>query len=105
MRRKKSEKNGTITKVMAHCGVASRRKSEELIQAGRVTVNGKKVTELGIKVTPSDKIEVDGVPIYQEQPVYYLFYKPKMSFQLFQMIKIAQLLMTTLQEYLNVFSQ
>lgn len=66
-----------LQKVMAHCGVASRRKSEELIQAGRVTVNGKKVTELGVKVNPSDKIEVDGVPIYQEQPVYYLFYKPK----------------------------
>lgn len=66
-----------LQKVMAHCGVASRRKSEELIQAGRVTVNGKKVTELGVKVSQSDKVEVDGVPIYQEQPVYYLFYKPK----------------------------
>ena len=66
-----------VQKVMAHCGVASRRKSEELIQAGRVTVNGKKVTELGVKVSQSDKVEVDGVPIYQEQPVYYLFYKPK----------------------------
>ena len=66
-----------LQKVMAHCGVASRRKSEELIQAGRVTVNGKKVTELGVKVNQSDKVEVDGVPIYQEQPVYYLFYKPK----------------------------
>ena len=66
-----------LQKVMAHCGVASRRKCEEFIQQGRVTVNGKKVTELGVKVSQSDQVEVDGVPIYQEQPVYYLFYKPK----------------------------
>ncbi|WP_326717914.1 pseudouridine synthase [Vagococcus jeotgali] len=66
-----------LQKVMANSGVASRRKSEELIQEGRVTVNGKKITELGVKVGRHDDIEVDGVPIYQEQPVYYAFYKPK----------------------------
>lgn len=62
---------------MAHAGVASRRKCEEYIRDGRVYVNGEKITELGYKVSPQDKIEVDGVPIYREEPVYYVFYKPK----------------------------
>lgn len=66
-----------LQKVLAHCGVASRRKSEEMILEGRVSVNGKKVKELGIKVGSNDQIEVDGVPVYQEQHVYYLFYKPR----------------------------
>lgn len=61
---------------MAHAGVASRRESEKLITAGRVKVNGEVVRELGHKVTNSDRIEVDEVPIYKEEPVYYLFYKP-----------------------------
>ncbi|MGX7013670.1 pseudouridine synthase [Vagococcus silagei] len=66
-----------LQKVMAHCGVASRRNSEKMITEGRVKVNGQLVTELGVKVSASDAIEVDGVPIYQEEPVYFLFYKPK----------------------------
>ncbi|MGO4936903.1 pseudouridine synthase [Fundicoccus sp. Sow4_H7] len=66
-----------LQKVLAHAGVASRRKSEELILEGRVSVNGDKVTELGTKVNTSDLIEVDGVPIYKEEPRYILLYKPK----------------------------
>ena len=66
-----------LQKVMAHAGVASRRKSEELILDGRVTVNGNKITELGYKVTVSDRIEVDNVPIHKEEQVYFLFYKPR----------------------------
>ncbi len=65
-----------LQKVMAHAGVASRRESEKLIEAGRVKVNGEVVRELGYKVTNSDRVEVDEVPIYKEEPVYYLFYKP-----------------------------
>jgi pseudouridine synthase len=50
-----------LQKILAHAGVASRRKSEELILQGRVTVNGKVVTELGTKAVPShDEIRVDG---------------------------------------------
>ena len=46
-----------LQKYMAECGVASRRKSEELIADGYVKVNGEVVTEAGIKVDPSvDKI-------------------------------------------------
>lgn len=62
---------------MAHAGIASRRKSEELIQAGRVKVNGKVVTELGIKVNKNDTVEVDGVLVEREHPVYFLLNKPR----------------------------
>ncbi|MGX7199254.1 pseudouridine synthase [Enterococcus nangangensis] len=66
-----------LQKVMAQAGVASRRKSEELILAGFVTVNGEVVKELGTKVSTSDVVEVKGVPLAKEEPVYYLFYKPR----------------------------
>lgn len=66
-----------LQKVIAHAGIASRRKAEEYILAGRVKVNGKIEKELGTKVGKHDQVEVDGVPIYLEEPVYYLFYKPR----------------------------
>ncbi|WP_018250066.1 pseudouridine synthase [Orenia marismortui] len=67
-----------LQKVMAKAGVASRRKSEEIIKAGRVKVNDKIVTELGTKVDPSkDNIEVDGEAITKEKLVYILLNKPK----------------------------
>ena len=66
-----------LQKVIAQAGIASRRKSEELIKDGRVKVNGKVVTELGLKVTSSDKVEVNGVQIEKEEPVYFLLYKPR----------------------------
>ncbi|MRX71051.1 pseudouridine synthase [Bacillus lacus] len=66
-----------LQKVIAHAGVASRRKAEELIAEGKVKVNGKTVTELGLKVTDNDSVEVNGVPLEREEPVYYLLYKPR----------------------------
>lgn len=57
------KRNGTITKVIAQAGIASRRKAEELIQQGKVKVNGKIVKELGTKVTPQDKVEVNNIPL------------------------------------------
>ena len=66
-----------LQKVLAHAGVASRRKAEEYILAGRVKVNGVVTKELGTKVSHKDQIDFDDVPIYQEEPVYYLFYKPR----------------------------
>jgi len=66
-----------LQKVIAQAGITSRRKAEQLIQEGKVTVNGQVVRELGVKVTPNkDQIEVEGVPIDREEPVYYLLYKP-----------------------------
>jgi 23S rRNA pseudouridine2605 synthase len=66
-----------LQKVIAHAGVASRRKAEEMILEGKVKVNGKVVKELGIKVSNSDTVEVNGIPLEKEQPVYFLFYKPR----------------------------
>ncbi|MBD5806597.1 pseudouridine synthase [Limosilactobacillus walteri] len=66
-----------LQKAMAEAGVASRRASEKLILAGKVAVNGKKVTELGTKVGVHDEIVVNGVPIQREQHVYYLLNKPR----------------------------
>ena len=67
-----------LQKVMSNAGVASRRESEKLIQEGRVKVNGKVVTELGLKVEQGkDKILVDGKPIYIEEKVYFLLNKPR----------------------------
>lgn len=65
-----------LQKVIAHAGIASRRDAEKLITAGRVKVNGQVITELGSKVSNDDRVEVDDVPIYKEEPVYFLFYKP-----------------------------
>ncbi len=66
-----------LQKVMAEAGVASRRKSETLITAGNVTVNGKQIKTLGTKVDNDDHIEVNGIPLQREKLVYLLFYKPR----------------------------
>lgn len=66
-----------LQKIMAHAGIASRRKSEEIIESGRVTVNGEVVKELGTKVTNNDQISVDGVPIERETKIYVLLNKPR----------------------------
>ncbi len=65
-----------LQKVIAQAGVTSRRKAEGLIEEGRVKVNGKVVTELGTKVSDRCKIEVNGIQVEREAPVYFLFYKP-----------------------------
>ena len=68
-----------LQKVLAHAGVASRRTSEALIEQGRVTVNGKTVTELGTKVDPRrDVITVNGqtLPKQTEMYVYIILNKP-----------------------------
>jgi 23S rRNA pseudouridine2605 synthase len=68
-----------LQKILAHAGVASRRHAEELIQHGRVSVNGHVITELGSKADPSeDVIKVDGRKLRPAQRhVYILLHKPK----------------------------
>ncbi len=67
-----------LQKVMARRGVASRRECEELILAGRVTVNGETVRELGTKVNTGDSITVDGKKLEEENArIYILLNKPK----------------------------
>jgi 23S rRNA pseudouridine2605 synthase len=65
-----------LQKVIAQAGVASRRKAEQLIQEGQVKVNGSVITTLGTKVNKNDTIEVNGLPLQQEEHVYFLLYKP-----------------------------
>ena len=66
-----------LQKRLAMAGAASRRKAEEMITEGRVTVNGETVRTLGIKCSPSDIITVDGKPVKQEKKVYIMLHKPK----------------------------
>ncbi len=68
-----------LQKYMASCGVASRRKCEELILNGRVTVNGNIITELGTKVTPNkDIVKFNGKLISKEEnKVYIILNKPE----------------------------
>ncbi|GGH69012.1 ribosomal large subunit pseudouridine synthase B [Compostibacillus humi] len=66
-----------LQKVIAQSGIASRRKAEQLILEGKVKVNGKVITTLGTKVSKEDRIEVNGIPVEKEQPVYYVMYKPR----------------------------
>ena len=66
-----------LQKYIAECGYTSRRKAEELILKGLVSVNGKIITEMGFKVEPTDDVEVEGTHLKQtEQKEYYLLYKP-----------------------------
>ncbi|HET6675599.1 MAG TPA: pseudouridine synthase [Nitrospiraceae bacterium] len=68
-----------LQKLIAGTGLASRRKAEEMIAAGRVTVNGRIVRELGTKVdADKDHVKVDGRHIRSAQPyVYIILHKPK----------------------------
>lgn len=68
-----------LQKIIAHAGFASRREAETMIREGRVTVNGRVVTELGTKADPNrDHIKVDGKLITRaETHRYILLYKPK----------------------------
>jgi 23S rRNA pseudouridine2605 synthase len=68
-----------LQKLLAHAGIASRRRAEQLIREGRVAVNGSVITELGTKADPErDHIKVDGKHIRaSEKPVYLLMNKPK----------------------------
>jgi len=66
-----------LQKVLASAGVAARRKAEDLIARGRVTVNGKVASELGVKVDPErDQIRVDGKVVQVETRVYFVLNKP-----------------------------
>lgn len=66
-----------LQKYLATCGVASRRKCEELIKEGKIKVNGRVVTELGTKVSNKDKVEFNGKVIKENnKKVYILLNKP-----------------------------
>jgi pseudouridine synthase len=65
-----------LQKIMAAAGVASRRRAEELIRAGRVSVNGA-IASLGATADPDeDEISVDGCPVVAEPRAYWILHKP-----------------------------
>ncbi len=68
-----------LQKILAQAGIASRRKAEGIILAGRVQINGQIVTELGTKADPAhDHIRVDGKLLHGRQPErYFLLNKPR----------------------------
>ncbi|MCQ4725064.1 rRNA pseudouridine synthase [Anaerotignum faecicola] len=68
-----------LQKYLADCGIASRRKAEELIQAGKVSVNGVVVTELGTKIDDKlDSVFYNGNKVLnKEKPVYIMLHKPE----------------------------
>lgn len=67
-----------INKYIAEAGVCSRRNADELIENRRVKVNGKAITELGMKITDKDVVEVDGKVIcIQTEKIYIMLNKPR----------------------------
>lgn len=67
-----------INKFLASTGLASRRKCEEFVTSGRVTVNGKVVTNLAFDVSEKDKVKVDGSPaVAPVSYTYLMMHKPK----------------------------
>ena len=75
--KKVAEKGERLHKYLASTGAGSRRECETFIEQGRVSVNGKVVTKMGIKVDPdSDLVMLDGEKVKQEGKVYYLLNKP-----------------------------
>ncbi|MBQ8468777.1 MAG: rRNA pseudouridine synthase [Clostridia bacterium] len=66
-----------INKFLASTGLASRRKSEEYVKQGRITVNGKVITDLAFDVSPKDKVELDGKTLGTAEHKYIMLHKPK----------------------------
>lgn len=66
-----------LQKYLSECGVASRRKCEEIILNKKVKVNGKIVNELGYKVNSTDHVTVEDIEVKKKEKEYYILYKPE----------------------------
>ena len=66
-----------LNRFISNAGICSRREADKLIEAGKIKVNGKVVTELGTKVSKKDQVEYQGKKLSSERPVYVLLNKPK----------------------------
>jgi len=66
-----------LNRFVANAGVCSRREADTFIEAGMVTINGKQVTEMGVRVLPGDEVRFDGRKLDAEKKVYLLLNKPK----------------------------
>jgi 23S rRNA pseudouridine2605 synthase len=66
-----------LNKYIASTGICSRREADDFIRAGLVSVNGRLVTELGVKISPEDQVKYNGEILREEKKVYILMNKPK----------------------------
>ena len=67
-----------LNKYLAGAGIASRRKADELIQEGKVKINGKIITDLGVQIDPDkDKVEYQGKILQPATPLLFMFNKPR----------------------------
>jgi 23S rRNA pseudouridine2605 synthase len=66
-----------LNRFIANSGICSRREADEIIKKGFITVNGKKITDLGTKVTYNDKVKYKGKELSAEKKVYILLNKPR----------------------------
>lgn len=74
---RESKEGMRLNKFLAHAGIASRRKADELIGNGLVKVNGKVVKEMGFKVSDNDRVQFKGEVLTRDRKVYILLNKPK----------------------------
>ncbi len=78
MTEKDAPEGERIAKVLARRGVASRREVERMIEAGRISLDGKKVTTPATFITPASRIVIDGKPVEAaEKAKLWLYHKPK----------------------------
>jgi 23S rRNA pseudouridine2605 synthase len=66
-----------LNKYLAHAGLGSRRHCEALIKGGRVSIDGRIVTDLATRVAPGQEVKLDGEPVKSEKQVYWLVNKPR----------------------------
>jgi 23S rRNA pseudouridine2605 synthase len=66
-----------LNKYIASTGICSRREADAFIKAGLITVNGKLITSLGVKISPSDEVRYNGEILREERKVYILMNKPR----------------------------
>jgi 23S rRNA pseudouridine2605 synthase len=66
-----------LNKFIANSGVCARREADELIKNGHISVNGTKVTDMGVKVKPEDTVQYNGKTLTPGKKVYILLNKPK----------------------------
>jgi 23S rRNA pseudouridine2605 synthase len=76
---KKSAEDGKtrLNKFIANAGICSRREADKFIEAGVVTVNGVGVTEMGLRISPTDEVKFNGQRLKSDTPRYVLLNKPK----------------------------
>jgi 23S rRNA pseudouridine2605 synthase len=65
-----------LNRYLAAAGIGSRRKCDELIAAGRVTINGQVCTNFSAQPDPGDHVKVDGKLVHTDQPLYIMMHKP-----------------------------